>query len=126
MYRDDFNSTQKEFYWSAPRVMLAFLLVVVMVYGVGFLANGGDWVLYRFWAPKMENTRRLVYTQTDSFVEGKISSISQERLAYESAEAGSAQQRALRTMIITEAGQVDNAKLPLDMQMFINQLKGRF
>ena len=126
MYRDDFKEGQSQFYWSVPRVALALLLTITLMYGLGFLMTGGDLAIYRFWAPKQENARRLVFTQTDSFVEGKISSISQERLAYESADEGSAQQKALRTMILSEAAQVDNAKLPRDMQAFINLLKGGF
>lgn len=98
---------------------------LVAILALSWIFTGNDFFLYKYFAPKQENVRRQVFVNTDSFVEGKISSLSQERLAYESADAG-AQKRALRTMILSEAAQVDNHKLPLDMQTFINSLKGGF
>lgn len=124
MYKEDFREAQGNFYWSAPRVMLALLVVVISIYGIGFVATGGDLAIYRFWAPKQENARRVVFENTQSYVQGKIGSLSQDRLAYESADAGSAQQRALRTMILSEAAQIDNSKLPADLRAFVSGLKG--
>jgi hypothetical protein len=126
MYREESKDVQGNFYWSAPRVALALLMLMLAFYGIGFLATGGDLAIYRFWAPKQENARRVVFEQTQSYVEGKIGSLSQERLAYESAVAGSAQQKSLRTMIITEASTIDNYKLPADLRSFIVGLKGGF
>lgn len=70
MYRDEFKRAEGEFYWSAPRVLLAFLTVMLASYGIGFLATGGDLAIYRFWAPKQEAARRQVYEQTKSYRQG--------------------------------------------------------
>ncbi len=96
---------------------------LVAILALSWIFTGNDLFLYKYFAPKQESVRRQVFVETDSFIEGKISSLSQERLAYESADEG-AQKKALRTMILSEAAQIDNSKLPLDMQSFINSLKG--
>jgi hypothetical protein len=122
MYRDEFKEVQGNFYWSAPRIILALLILVVVVYGLGFLATGGDLAIYRFWAPKQENARRVVFENTQSFVQGKIEHLSDLQLAYGQAEGN--QKAALRTDILREARQIDNDKLPVDLRAFISGLKG--
>ncbi len=72
MYRDEFNQTQRDFYWSLPRVAMAVLAFMVVTYGLGFIATGGDLAIYRFWAPKQEAARRQVYEQTKSYRQGSI------------------------------------------------------
>lgn len=124
-YRTDFNEVQKETYWSIPRIFAVVLLVVTLGYGLAFLATGGDLAIYRFWAPKRANAQREVFKNTQSFVDGKITYLSQLRLQYMEAEPGSPSQSALRTMIVTEASTVDEDKLPPDLAAFVNSLKGR-
>ena len=48
------------------------LLALILIYGFGFLATGGDLAIYRFWAPKQEAARRQVYEQTKSYRQGSI------------------------------------------------------
>ena len=86
MYKDDFNNVQREFYWSAPRVLLAIVFMMVVVYTIGFVATGGDLAIYRFWAPKRENARRVVFQNTQSYVQGKQEYISRLRFQYQTAE----------------------------------------
>lgn len=103
--------------------MLALLVFMLGAFVLGFIATGGGLVTYKFWAPKQENARRQVFENTQSYVQGKIGSLSQDRLAYESSDPGP-QKQALRTMILSEAAQIDNAKLPADLQSFVSSLKG--
>jgi len=98
------------------------LLAVIAMYAIGFVATGGNLAIYRFWAPKQANAERVVFKNTQSFVDGKIEYIGQLRLAYDSADAGP-QKEALRRTILTEASTVDNEKLPEEQQIFIRQLR---
>jgi len=123
-YRDDFNEVQREAYWSAPRIALGLLVMMVVVYALGFLATGGDLAIYRFWAPKQENARRVVFENTQSYVQGKVEYISKLRFQYQEAEVGSVHQSSLRTLILSEASNIDNEKLPGDLQAFVQRLKG--
>ncbi len=88
-----------------------------------FLATGGDLAIYRFWAPKQENAKREVFENTQSYVQGKTEYLSRLRYQYQTLPEGS-QKAALRTLILSEASTVDNNKLPADLQLFIQQLKG--
>jgi hypothetical protein len=123
-YRNGFREIQREAYWSLPRIALGLLALTLVCYGLGFVATGGDLAIYRFWAPKMENAKREVFENTQSYVQGKTEYLSRLRFQYQNAQPGSAQQASLRSLIISEAALVDNAKLPGDLQAFVNQMKG--
>lgn len=109
-------------WWTLPRAVGAILAVLVIVYGLGFLATGGDLAIYRFWAPKRANAEREVFVQTQGYVQGKIDYLSRLRLDYEG--SAGAQRESLRRLILSEAASVDNAKLPADLAGFVQSLKG--
>jgi hypothetical protein len=121
-YREDFREVQREAYWSLPRVLIGGLILMVVLYGAGFLATGGDLAIYRFWAPKQANAEREVFENTQGYIQGKTEYLNNLRLDYESASGS--QKETLRRTILTEAATVDNNKLPYDLQVFIQQLKG--
>lgn len=121
-YREDLHEAESQAYWSLPRIFGVVLLAGVLMFGVGFLATGGDLLTYRFWAPKQANAQRQVFENTQSYVQGKTEFITRLRLDYESATGP--QKEALRRTILTEAAQVDQAKLPLETQIFLRQLGG--
>lgn len=122
-YRDEFKEVQREVYWSAPRIIAVIVLLMAIMYGVGFLATGGDLAIYQFWAPKRANAERKVFENTQSYVQGKTEYISRLRYQYQNADG--AQKESLRQLILSEASTVDNDKLPLDLQGFIQNLKER-
>jgi len=124
MYRDDFNQIQSNTYWSFPRIASLVLLALLVIYALGFLATGGDLMIYRYWAPKQAAAQREVFENSSSYVQGKISYLALMRLQWETADP--AHKAALRTMILTEASSINPALLPTDQQAFINQLKGAF
>jgi hypothetical protein len=106
---------------TAKVIGYAFLALLV-IYGLGFLATGGDLMIYKFWAPKQAAAERQVFEQTPSFVHGKIEYLTRLRFEYQTATG--AQKLALAQLILDEASTVDNSKLPLDLQAFISTLKG--
>src|SRR5580698_1812119 len=111
-YREGFREVQREAYWSLPRVAVGMLIAMVVLYGLGFLATGGDLAIYKFWAPKQENAKRQVFENTQGYVQGKTEYINNLRLDYELATGP--QKEVLRRTILTEASTVDNSKLPED------------
>jgi hypothetical protein len=121
-YRDDAREVQKETLWTVPRIFLIVFVIMLGVYGLGFVATGGDLAIYRFWAPKRANAERTVFENTQSYVQGKIEFLNQLRLNYESADGR--QKEALRRTILTEAATIDKEKLPPDLQAFVNGLGG--
>jgi hypothetical protein len=120
-YRDDFREVEGQAFWTLPRAVFGMLALLVVFYGIGFIATGGDLAIYRFWAPKMANAQRVVFENTQSYVEGKTEYLNQLRLAYSNADGG--QKEMLRQTILTEASTVDNEKLPVDLQLFVRSLR---
>jgi hypothetical protein len=122
-YRDDFREVEKQAYWSAPRVLLASICLIAALAVVGFIATGADFAAFRFWAPKYENAKRVVFENTQSYVQGKAEYIGRLRYQYANADPGP-QKEALRTLILSEAATVDVSKLPTDEQGFLNSIGG--
>lgn len=98
------------------------VLGLLAVGALGFIGVAYDTGMYKFWAPKQENIRREVFTNTQSFVQGKISYLTQLRLDYETAADGP-QKRAVRSMILNEANQVNHDLLPANLRGFIEGLE---
>lgn len=122
-YRDDFREVEREGWWSLPRVLIAGLVLMIVLYGVGFLATGGDLAIYRFWAPKQENARRQVFQNTQSYVQGKIQNLEQECFAFHGAEG--TQKNALASEIRNEASTIDLDKLPVDERACVSEARGQ-
>ena len=97
------------------------LLVLVAIYILGFFATGGELAIYRFWAPKIEDARREVFEQTQSYVQGKNTYIARLRLQYEMADGS--KKSALRGLVLSEAATIDNNKLTPANRAFVNSLQ---
>ena len=123
-YRDDFRDVEREAWWTFPRFIVALLAFVLLAYGVGFLATGGDLAIYKFWAPKRANAEREVFVHTNSYIQGKTDYIGRLRYEYQTADEG--HKAALKSLILSEASTVDNTLLPPDTQTFLNSLKGTY
>ena len=122
-YRDGVRLVVRESFWTFPRAIVILVLLLAVAYGVGFLATGGDVAIYRFWAPKQAAAERQVFENTPSYILGMSQQITQLKLEYDES-TDPADKTALKDAILHIAAQVDNSKLPVDQQVFINQLKG--
>lgn len=98
------------------KVLIAF----VVVYVLGFFILGGNFALYRFWAPRFRDVQRQVFEQTQSHVQGKNTYISRLRLQYETTEDH--QREALRRLILSEAETISSENLTPTNRAFINSL----
>lgn len=120
-YRDDFRSVEKDVLWTLPHILIMFVLLFIGIGALGFLGDAvGLWQLQVF-GTRTENVKRQIFEQSQSYIQGKINHLSNLRWQYQDTEG--AQKEALRQMILTEASTVDNAKLPVDLQGFIQSLK---
>ncbi len=77
-------------------------------------------VFYKDYAPRMQNAQHVVFKQTQSYVDGKITQLTRLKLEYQTAEAG--HKSVLRAAILSEASTVDNDKLPHNLRFFIDSL----
>lgn len=53
-------------------ILAAIVLVFAVFIGVGWLAQGNDFFMFKFWAPKYEQVRRETYEQTKSYRQGSV------------------------------------------------------
>lgn len=51
--------------------ILAVIAFIAVISGIGFLAQGADFIAFRFWAPKYENVKYQTFKNTQSHVESK-------------------------------------------------------
>ena len=106
------------------RVAFLVLVAIVVIYALGFVITGGDLAMYRFWEPRKEDARRVVFENTQSYVQGKQEYLSRLRYQYQNAESGAGKD-ALRTLILSEASNVDTAKLSPDLRAFLLTIGGQ-
>lgn len=55
---------------SVGKIIGIFLVVFVVLMLLGWVVAGNDFFMYKFFAPKQENVRREVYTNTQSYKQG--------------------------------------------------------
>ena len=101
------------------RDIIWFSLVALVVFAI--FSAGGLAIYHTFGVP-YENTRRSIWEQTQSHVQGTIEDLSRLRLQYETADEG--HRAALRAMIRTEmdASRIDPNLLPPDLRRFVDSL----
>lgn len=121
-YRDEFREVERNTWWSIPRVFLALLAVAVVLVAINFIGTGGDFAIYKFWAPKMANVQNQVFHHTQAFVDGKNTYI--VRLCGEASQAEGAQKSALNSEILQEASTIDPIELNPAAQSCVSQAKG--
>jgi hypothetical protein len=103
------------------KIGLAILLLVV-VSGIWLVVKGGGAAIFGSGTPGQADLERSVLLDTNSNIQAKIKNLSQLREAYE--ESTDADLKAtLRTMILNEAQDVDDSKLPADLKRFIADLQ---
>lgn len=108
--------------WTLPRIIITVVVGFVILFAVAFFSAGSDFAIYKFWAPKRANVEREVFTNTNSYIQGKTDNLSRLRFEFQSTK-DDGQKAALRTLILSEASNVDTTKLPADLQGFIAGLK---
>ena len=96
-------------------------LVLLAIYVLGFFATGGELAIYRFWAPQMEDVKREVFEQTQSYVQGKNTYIARLRRDYESSEGP--QRESIHRLILSEAETIDEGNLTASNRAFVNSLR---
>lgn len=121
-YRDEFREVERNTWWSIPRVFLALLAVAVVLVAINFIGTGGDFAIYKFWAPKMANVQNQVFHNTQAFTDGKNTYI--VRLCRESQQATGAQKTAIDGEILQEASTIDPKQLNPDAAACVDRAKG--
>lgn len=105
----------------AGSVIGVVVLVVVVMLGLGWVAQGNDFFMYKVFAPKYEQVRRETFEQTKSYNQGMIQEL--QNMQFEYVKANDQQKDALASVILRRAADYDTDKMPPDLRSFIAKLK---
>lgn len=101
---------------------LSILLVIIVVgLFVDWLAAGENFILYKFWAPKLQAVQREVFVNTPSYVLGIVQEL--ENFQVEYLKADESHQKALAAIILHRAATIPEDKMPSDLREFVKKLK---
>lgn len=97
--------------------------VVVALLLLGWVVGGNSFFLYRYFAPRYEQTRRQVFEQSRAFNQGMVQELENMQFEYEKAEPK--EQAALRSIILHRASgyNMDDPIVPASLRSFIQTLK---
>ena len=103
------------------RVMGYVVGFFLLLCGISWIAEGNDFFLYKFFAPKQEAVRRQVFEQSKAYNDGMAQELDNMRFEY--LRAKPEQQDALASIILHRVAAYDVSKLPPDLQSFIEKLR---
>lgn len=103
--------------------LMTLILVLLVLCGVGWVAEGNSFFLYKYFAPKQEQVRYDVYKQSQSYNDSTAKDVADYELQY--LHATPDQQPAIASVILQEVSSYDTTKLPPAQQAFINQLRAK-
>lgn len=116
-YNDDFR-----FPWG--KIIMTFFGVLVILMVGGWLVQGNDFFMYKFWAPKQEAVRRQVFEQTRSWNAGMVQELQNMQFEYMKTVDKDAKV-AMASIILHRASgyNMDDPIVPADLRAFVAQLK---
>ena len=102
------------------------ILIGILVVGLGitWAAQGVDFFMYQFWAPKYAHVQRQVFENTPSYVKGTVQNLENEETAYLSTSDPKAKE-ALRSIILHDCSgfNMDDPDVTQDLRTFVNSIK---
>lgn len=98
-----------------------FLFITV---GLTWIIQGEDFALTKFWAPKYEAVRRQTFEESKAYNQGMIQELQNMRFQY--IQANKDQKQALASIILHRSADYEEAKMPNDLKLFVQQLKHEY
>ena len=101
----------------------AFIGVFVVIFGLGWIAQGNDFFLYKVFAPKYEEVRRQTFEQTKSYRQGMVQEL--QNMQFQYVQADDPHKAALADLILHRAADFnfDDPLVPSDLKSFVEGLK---
>ena len=106
------------------QVVGAIVLGIAAILGLTWIVQGNDFFMYKYFAPKYEQTRRQVFEQTRSFNQGMVQELQNMQFEYVKTTDPNAK-AALASIILHRASgyNLEDPIVPADLREFIQQLK---
>ena len=97
------------------------LLFLVVIMAFAWIAQGNDFFMYKFFAPKQEAVRRQVFEETKSYNQGMIQEL--QNMQFQYVQADDAHKAALADIILHRASDYNLNKMPADLRGFVEKLR---
>jgi hypothetical protein len=101
--------------------LICFAGFIAIILGVTWIFQGNDFFLYRYFAPKYEQTRRDVFEQSKAYRQGMVMELQSMRFQYE--QASPEHKEALASIILHRSADFDPEAMPPDLRSFIAGLR---
>jgi hypothetical protein len=107
----------KNFFSALFATIFAMLVIIMLTWVI----QGDNFFLYKYFAPKFEQTRRQVFEQSKAYKEGMVQEL--QNMQFEYIGASPEHKEALRSIILHRSADFDENKMPTALRDFIKGLK---
>lgn len=101
------------------RGILVTVSIALALSALGWVVQGNDFLLFKFFAPRQEAARREVFEQSKAYREGMAQELRAMQLDY--VKASPEQKKAIASIVVHRVAGVDLATLPADVRLFVRQ-----
>lgn len=109
---------------STKQIVLSLLGLLLLAFVLTWIVQGGNFFLYKYWAPKQAAVQREVFENTPSYTQGTVQELQNMQFQYE-ATTNENSKAALADIILRRAAAFPDDQLAPDLRAFIQGLKAR-
>jgi len=106
---------------STKAIVFSIVGMIIGILALSWVIQGNEFFLLRAFGAPMENARYIAQKESQPYKDGLVKEM--RRLQTEYVQADPPHQNALAGVILGTVGADDEAKLPLDLQQFLDQLR---
>lgn len=100
-----------------------FIGFFAVVFVIGFIAQGTDFVLYKTFAPARANVERQVFENTNSYVRGMNAEIQDFAMEYARSTTDQEHKDAIAIMVLEKVANFPEDQMVPTVRKFVRQLK---
>lgn len=106
--------------------VLVILAILVVGFGLAWIVQGENFILYKYWAPKQAAVERQVFQQTPSYQQGTVGELYNMMFEYNKTTDPKAKE-AMASIILHRANEYAGTgnKLPDDLDQFVSGLRAQ-
>lgn len=101
--------------------ILCFIGIFALTAGCGWLAEGNDFLLFKFFAPRREAARREVYEQSKAYNDGMAQELRQAQIDWIKGDKD--QRAAIGAVVLHRTAGYPMQNLPYDLVVWVGSLQ---
>ena len=109
--------------WSFKQFIGAGVVVFLVALGLGWVAQGNEFFMFKFFGPRQEAVRRQVYEQTKSYRQGSVQRLG--TLCTQVADADEGHRPMLNDVISHEFVEWDMADVPAHLRACLTAARAK-